>query len=210
MSSRSRNNLHRNLLIAAAILVFCAIPIAMNYVMPGSISNSSNVSNTASNSTKNTTSSLTSNSTSKKNSTSNSSSTKSNSSSTKNSQTNTTTTTTKAYTAGSYRVGTDIPAGLYKATATSSAYYAIYPDLSHTTISDIEENENFTTHQWFHASDGELFTVDDATFVSETDAVALNLTSVKGNGDVQGWSRYTAGDVFASGHRFNKCVLRSL
>lgn len=84
----------------------------------------------------------------------------------------------KTYSAGSYRVGTDIPAGEYKMTCTGShAYYCVYPDAAK---ADILSNGNFTTCSYIKVSDGQLLEVKGATFLDA--AGAIPTTTVTGDG----------------------------
>lgn len=84
----------------------------------------------------------------------------------------------KTYTAGSYRVGTDIPAGEYKITCTGShAYYCVYPDSSK---SEILSNGNFTTCTYIGVSDGQLLEVKGSSFVSADAATPSETFSGEG------------------------------
>lgn len=79
-----------------------------------------------------------------------------------------------SYSAGGYRVGTDIPAGEYKLTCTGSTagYYAVYPSTSETELTDILMNENFESCTYVTVSDGQYLEVTRATFVAVEDADA--------------------------------------
>lgn len=80
--------------------------------------------------------------------------------------------TVTTYEAGGYRVGTDIPAGEYKLTCTSSvaAYYEVYPSTTETELTDILINENFEGCTYVSLSDGQYLEVTRATFVAVEDA----------------------------------------
>lgn len=80
--------------------------------------------------------------------------------------------------AGSYRVGTDIPAGEYKITCSGShGYYCVYPD---TNKADILDNGNFTSCTYVTVSDGQLLVVSGSTFISIDNAEAT--TTISGEG----------------------------
>lgn len=80
--------------------------------------------------------------------------------------------------AGSYRVGTDIPAGEYKINCSGShGYYCVYPD---TTKADILDNGNFTSCTYVTVSDGQLLEVSGATFIEIANAEPT--TTISGEG----------------------------
>lgn len=80
--------------------------------------------------------------------------------------------------AGSYRIGKDLPAGEYKLTcAGSHGYFCVYPD---TTKADILANANFTTCTYVSVSDGQLFEVRGATFVPSSDALPTSTATGDG------------------------------
>lgn len=84
----------------------------------------------------------------------------------------------RIYSAGSYRVGTDIPAGEYKITCIGShAYYCVYPD---TSKSDILSNGNFTTCTYVSVSDGQLLEVKGSSFVRADSATPSTAFSGQG------------------------------
>lgn len=82
------------------------------------------------------------------------------------------------FSAGSYRVGKDIPAGEYKITSSSSyGYYCVYPDSSK---ADILSNGNFNTCTYVAVSDGQLLEVTGASFVAIADAKPTQKLSGEG------------------------------
>ena len=83
----------------------------------------------------------------------------------------------KTYKAGTYKVGSDISAGEYKLTATSSGYYCVYPDSSK---SSILENDNFTVVDYITVEDGQYLVVKDATFVAIADATPTSTLKSSG------------------------------
>jgi FKBP-type peptidyl-prolyl cis-trans isomerase len=64
--------------------------------------------------------------------------------------------------AGTYKVGSSIPAGEYKLTASGKGYYCVYPD---TAKSKILGNDNFTTSEYVTLADGEVFEMVNASCV---------------------------------------------
>lgn len=86
---------------------------------------------------------------------------------------------TSTYSAGSYRVGKDIPAGEYKITCSGdiAGYYCVYTD---TTEEDIVDNDNFTACVYVTLTDGQYIEVKRATFTAIEDADAT--TTLVGNG----------------------------
>lgn len=86
---------------------------------------------------------------------------------------------TSTYSAGSYRVGEDIPAGEYKITCSGdiAGYYCVYTD---TTEEDIVDNDNFTACVYVTLTDGQYIEVKRATFTAIEDAEAT--TTLVGNG----------------------------
>ena len=83
-----------------------------------------------------------------------------------------------SYSAGSYRVGKDIPSGEYKITCSSRyGYYCVYPDSSK---GDILSNGNFNTCAYVTVSDGQLLEVTGASFVAIADAKPTSILSGEG------------------------------
>lgn len=83
-----------------------------------------------------------------------------------------------SYSAGSYRVGKDIPSGEYKIISSSrSGYYCVYPDSSK---GDILSNGNFNTCTYVTVSDGQLLEVTGASFVAIADAKPTSTLSGEG------------------------------
>lgn len=83
-----------------------------------------------------------------------------------------------SYSAGSYRVGKDIPSGEYKITCSSRfGYYCVYPDSSK---GDVLSNGNFNTCTYVTVSDGQLLEVTGASFVAIADAKPTSTLSGEG------------------------------
>lgn len=74
----------------------------------------------------------------------------------------------KTYTSGTYKVGTDIPAGEYAVTASGSCYWNVYGD---STKSDLLGNDFFSGRSYVTLSDGQIFTVNDGSFCLASEAV---------------------------------------
>ncbi len=74
----------------------------------------------------------------------------------------------KTYSAGKYKVGTDIPAGEYflKSTSTFGGYMCVSSDSNG---SDILENEMFSTHHYVTVEDGQFLELSRASAVSVND-----------------------------------------
>ena len=81
------------------------------------------------------------------------------------------------HSAGSYKVGSDIPAGEYKLTASGSGYYCVYPD---TGKSKILENDNFTSVNYITVEDGQYIELSRCTMVEI--AYASPTTTPSGDG----------------------------
>lgn len=84
--------------------------------------------------------------------------------------------------AGTYRIGTDCPAGEYKLTASGHGYFCVYPD---TAKSDILENSNFDKCEYITVEDGQCLVVKNATFVA--------LENAKPSSTLSGNGRYLVG-----------------
>ena len=89
----------------------------------------------------------------------------------------------QAFKAGTYRIGTDCPAGEYKLTASGKGYFCVYPD---TTKSDILENSNFDKCEYITVEDGQCLVVRNATFIALEDAKPSS-------GTLSGSGRYLVG-----------------
>ena len=84
----------------------------------------------------------------------------------------------QAFSASTYRVGQDCPAGEYKLTASGHGYFCVYPD---TSKGEILENSNFNTCEYVTVSEGQCLEVKHATFVSVDDAEPTS-GALTGNG----------------------------
>lgn len=86
---------------------------------------------------------------------------------------------TDSYTAGTYKVGSDIPAGEYKLTAEDAGYYCVYPN---TKKKDIVGNENFTTSTYVTLKKGQCFELSDATCMLAKKADKSSSKTLQGDG----------------------------
>jgi hypothetical protein len=84
--------------------------------------------------------------------------------------------------AGSYRIGKDVPAGLYRfqggGDGSELASIKVYPDAQHTQESDVTDTEVFSDVYWMSVTDGEVIQTSSCSFLAEADVQGEHLTSL--------------------------------
>lgn len=81
------------------------------------------------------------------------------------------------HSAGTYKVGEDIPAGEYKLESSGKGYYCVYPD---TSKSEILENDNFSSVNYINLEDGQCVELSRCSMTEI--AYATPTSTPSGNG----------------------------